>query len=506
MAPPVAVPIPGATDQLAQQLGGLLTQVLSDPEAEAQMLKMLASLNATGKLRPVLHQLSDKAAESGQIPAMPPAKRAEMVEQLAGMIDAEFQSHGMTPATMGQSYESWEHLAESNLAKVRNTSVAPRRPGELSAFTDSTFLKEMETLQGSPFQPGNKITPLIDGPSSFAQREKLIASATKSIHLMTWAFYDDETGWDTAHQLAEKRKQGVEVQVVVDGQVGSRDKHRETLAYMEQQGIEVTHWRDGDRPYDGQHRKVMIVDGKAAIAGGMNQGNDYSHKGPKEAAKWRDTDVLIEGPAVADCERLFTRYFGKGSEPMVPAAAGSAKSAVVNHVPGPRGDANILLATLKAIQGASESVDIENAYYISTPDIRTAMMEALERGVKVRLLTNSAQSVDEPIVSAPILHSLPDLVSAGAEVYLKQGDTLHSKFMVVDGIYSSVGSYNLHPRSQRYEGEMTVNSVDTQAAGALTAAFEKDIAIATRVKSPDEIKVPDNVFTMIAARYFFDQL
>jgi len=91
-------------------------------------------------------------------------------------------------------------------------------------------------------------------------------------------------------------------------------------------------------------------------------------------------------------------------------------------------------------------------------------------------------------------------------VYLKKGDTLHSKFMVIDGMYSSVGSYNLHPRSERYEGEMTINTLDTRTAGALTQAFENDIDRAKQVKSPDEIKVPENILTLIVSRYFFDQV
>ena len=497
---------PAGNAQLATQLEALLGQMLSDPEAEAQMIKMLATLNATGQLKPVLLQVSEQAAASGTIPAMPDAKRVEMVDQMAGMIDAEFRSHGMTPATAGQAYETWEKLAQENLSKVRNSQVPPRRAGEMSSFTDPIFVKEMEDLQGSPFRAGNRIVPLIDGPASFKERERLIDSAKESIHLMSWAFYDDETGWEAAHKLAQKHKEGVEVRIVVDGQVGGRDKHHETLDFLEQQGVEVVRWRDSERPYDGQHRKVMIIDGKTAIAGGMNLGNDYSHKGPEKAAKWRDTDVLIEGPAVDDCERLFARVSGKGQPRAASDAVGSARTAVVNHVPGPRGDAHILLATLKAIQGASESIDIENAYYITTPDLRQAMLDALERGVRVRLLTNSAESVDEPIVSAPILSSLPELVKAGAEVYTKQGDTLHSKFMIVDGLYSSVGSYNLHPRSQRYEGEMTINSIDTQSAGALTAAFEKDIKVAQRISDPDQLKIPQNIFTTLAARYFFDQL
>ncbi|MBT9582887.1 phosphatidylserine/phosphatidylglycerophosphate/cardiolipin synthase family protein [bacterium] len=501
--PQLAAKLPAHQQVVAAQLEGLLQQALSDPAAEAEMLKLLATLNATGQLKPVLHQVAQQASQSGTLPPMPDAKRDALVNQLAGMIDAEFQAHGMTPATQGQVYQNWEQLAAENLSKVRNSQIPPRGPGQLSAFTEAAFVSEMEALQGAKFQSGNRITPLIDGPASFARRNQLIEDAKTSIHMMSWAFYDDETGWETARKLAEKKAQGLEVQVVVDGQVAANPGHNETLDFLQKQGVEVVRWRSTDRPYDGQHRKVLIVDGNQAVAGGLNVGNVYSHQG--EGPKWRDTDVLIEGTAVGECEKLFAQIFGKGQSCQT-APVGSARSAVVNHIPGPKGDAHILLATLKAIQGASETIDIENAYVISTPDLRQSLLDALDRGVRVRVLTNSAESVDEPIVSAPILGSLPDLIQAGAEVYLKKGDTLHSKFMVVDGMYSSVGSYNLHPRSHRYEGEMTINTIDTQTAGQLTAAFENDIQQANRVESSDQIQIPKNTLTLLAARYFFDQL
>jgi len=494
----------GNNAELVKQLEAYLGKIMNDPQAEAEMIQMLATLNASGELRPVLHQVAIKAAESGSLTPMPEQKRKEMVEQLADMIDAEFRSHGMTPDTSAQIYTNWETMAREHLAKVQNSQIPPRGPGELSCFTEPSFQKELESLQGAPFRSGSSITPLIDGPASFAERNRLIEEATSSIHMMTWAFYDDETGRDTAEKLVAKRREGLDVQVVVDGQVSERTPHRETLKFMEDNGVEVVRWRDPENPYNGQHRKVLIVDGHAAIAGGLNAGNVYSHMGPKDGQKWRDTDVLLEGPAVADCERLFTSVCGRNVNPEAPPPAGVARSAVVNHAPGK--DAHIMLATMKAIQGASESVDIENAYFIDTPGMRKVLMDALERGVNVRILTNSAESVDEQIVSAPILRSLPDLVAAGAEVYLKRGDTLHSKFMVVDGVYSSVGSYNLHPRSERYEGEMTINTLDAQTAASLTQTFENDIGKATRVVSPEQIQVPENILTTIVDRYFFDQL
>jgi cardiolipin synthase len=499
----------------AKQIEELLALALSDPEAEAQLIGMLQVLNATGQLKPTLHELVTAAAESGALPPMPEAKKNEMVDQAAGMIDAQFRERGMTPDTKGAVYVDWETLSQQHLAAVRNTQAPPRMAGGISSFTNPTFIAELETLQGAKFRGGNTVKPLMDGPASFAERDRMIDNAQTSIHLMSWAFYDDQTGWDTARKLLEKAQAGVDVKVMVDGQVSVKTSHDAPITFLEQNGVEVVRWRDAERPYDGQHRKMLIVDGQEAVVGGINIGDVYSHK--YGDVKWRDADALLTGPSVTDSVRLFGQLWndqvkGTGKStveiPPEPSSAnqGGVRSAVVNHVPGPKGDAHILLATMKAIEGATESVDIENAYFINTPGMKEVLLKALADGVKVRLLTNSAESIDEPLITAPILNSLPELVAAGAEVYLKKGDTLHSKFMTVDGIFSSVGSHNHHPRSQRFEGEMVVNSLDPGVARSFTEAFEADIAAATRITSADQIQVPESPLGALAVRYFFDAL
>ena len=498
----------------AKQIEELIARALSDPEAEKQLIGMLQVLNATGQLKPMLHELAATAQETGALPPMPEAKKNEMIDQAAGMIDAQFRERGMTPDTAGAVYKDWDQMSAEHLSSVRNTQASPRMAGGISLFTDATFVNELETLQGAKFRAGNTVKTLMDGPASFAERDRLIAGAKTSIHLMSWAFYDDATGWDAARKLVEKAKEGVDVKVMVDGQVSVKSHHDAPIRFLEDNGVAVVRWRDADRPYDGQHRKVMIVDGQEAVAGGINIGDVYSHK--VGDVKWRDTDILFSGPAVADSARLFAQLWNdqvRGtSKPAleVPAepvsGVGGSRSAVVNHVPGPQGDAHIMLATMKAIEGATESVDIENAYFINTPGMKDVLLKALADGVKVRLLTNSAESIDEPLISGPILSSLPELIAAGAEVYLKKGHTLHSKFMTVDGIFSSVGSHNHHPRSQRFEGEMVVNSLDSNLAASFTEAFERDIAAATRMEKPEDVKIPESPLGALAMRYFFDAL
>lgn len=498
----------------AKQIEELLARALSDPEAEKQLIGLLQMLNASGQLKPMLHGLAQAATDSGALPPLPQAKRAEMVEQAAGMIDAQFRERGMTPDTAGAVYVDWPELSAQHLAAVRDTQAPPRVAGGLSLLSDPTFVAELERLQGAKFVAGNSVKVLNDGPASFAERDRMIDGAQSSIQLMSWAFYDDTTGWETARKLVEKAQQGIDVKVLVDGQVSLKSSHDAPIRFLEESGVEVVRWRDAERPYDGNHRKMMIVDGQESIIGGINIGDVYSHKAGR--AKWRDTDVLLTGPAVDEGAKLFARLWNEQTDGTEKSkvvlnsrpspVAGGVRSAVVDHVPGPKGDAHILLSTMKAIEGATESVDIENAYFINTPGMKDVLLKALADGVKVRILTNSAESIDEPLITAPILASFPELLAAGAEVYLKKGDTLHSKFMVVDGLFTSVGSHNHHPRSQRFEGEMMLNSLDANLASQMSHAFETDIAAATRVHSPAELNIPESPLGALAMRYFFDAL
>ncbi len=387
-----------------------------------------------------------------------------------------------------------------------------------SRFLDPEFIKEFETLGGASFRDGNTVRPLIDGPASFKLRDELIDRAKRTIHVMSWAFYDDGTGWAAARKLAAKAVEGVQVRVLVDGQVGGRSAHDDTLKIMERNGVEVIRWKSGDpaRPYDGTHRKVIIVDGVEAIAGGMNFGDEYSHRGPAGTQKWRDTDVYLAGPSVLDAERVFARVwneiigrsrqfpYARVAAPAEVPGGGDLRVAVFDHTPGK--DENIMLATLKAIEGATASIDLEHCFFMKIPAVHQALLAALKRGVRVRILTNSAATIEETVVSVAILSSLPELIDAGAEVFLKRGDMLHSKFMIVDGFFTSIGSYNLHPRSYRFEGEMTVNVLGGSAAQEMTEAFERDIAAAEAVRESGDIEIPKSPLGHLAKWVFFDQL
>jgi len=482
-----------------------------------------AKLQNSGKLPDLLRQIAAQAKQMGKLPAsLTPEKLDGLITMASSAFDAELSARGLTTLSQGAKYEDWTKLATRMTTETENAvkDILAKNPGK-SGFEIPEFVKTFEQQTGSTFTDGNEIKLLINGEASFAERARLIDAAKERIHIMSWAFYDDVTGNTFADQLIKKAKGGVEVKVMVDGQVALQPDHMQVLKRMEDNGIQVIRWRSTDplRRFDGQHRKFMIFDNQEVVGGGMNFGDVYSHMGPETTAKWRDTDVYMKGPATLDAQKLYAKLWneqitkrgvidGKTLSPIEVKApvfdgTNTSKISLVNHQPG-QGE-NVYRANLLAIEGATKTIDIENAYFILDPATYRALLRAKKRGVRVRILTNSATSVDEPIVSMPIMQSVNRLAKQDFEVYVKAGtNTLHSKAMTVDGMYSWIGSYNFHPRSFRYEGEVTMNVLDPNFAKATQDMFQADIDIATRVKTP--IALPKNMGATAVGYYLYDQL
>lgn len=488
------------------------------PGEEEKIVSALSRAQASGLLEPTLLAVINDARVQPLLPKKVLENKEYIVKAYSARVGAELETMGLIPGVQGA--ESWKDMAARHIKMVKKKSAYywhPAYAGGPSLFTKADFVAEFENLTGARFTGGNAVEFLVDGPAAFAAREKLIKGAKKSIHMLTWAMYDDTTGAWATELLIAKKKAGVDIKIVVDGNVADSLGAFKTLPALEAAGIQVIRLKDKARPNDGQHCKLMIVDGKDAIAGGMNFGDVYSHMGT--GVKWRDTDVQFSGPAIAQAKATFADFWNEGVKKMgLPyglvsagdgsseAATGSSRISVVYQKPA--GEARVYLGMLKAIYAASTRINIENAYLIMMPDLEVALMDALQRGVEVNILTNSKESIDTPSISGPILASLPPLLNFGANVYLKQGakETLHSKFMTVDGVFCTVSSFNFHPRSVRYEPEMTVNILDSGKTRELEQVFNRDISQAKRITDSSQLKLPHSALTDLVRKYFFNQL
>lgn len=426
-------------------------------------------------------------------------------------ICAQLADSGLLP--WADAAPGFDEISQKALAAVKGSRYEARKAGDASLLLDEGFINEMEALSGAKFSSGGTADLLVDGPASFAVKDRLMKGAKKSIYVTSYAISDDVTGNETTEILLAKKKEGVDIRFMVDNKMayvfGAKNLKR-----MAEAGIDVLRWQESGHPHNYLHVKMLIVDGEYAVVGGLNYADPYSHKNPN-GLKWRDTDILYTGPAAADSVKAFASLWNpQAKEPArqvaepqgAPAGSGSARISVTLQKP-PGLAPPILLSILKAIYGATGRINIENAYIVAIPAVTQAIVEARERGVEVNVFTNSKESIDSDGKSFAdaILKSVKAFSDAGANVYLKQGQTLHSKFMTVDGIFCSIGSYNLHPRSERYDTELNVNMLDRESVARIDAVFARDIAEAKRATSRDLSPKP-GWLSRIMERYFFSQL
>jgi cardiolipin synthase A/B len=464
-------------------------------------------------IRVMVEQIKASDTDTGRmLQSMPPEKQEFATRALIGAIESTIKLRGLTMDSSGNRYREWSKLSEEMMDSVR-TSVRKQRD-ILDLAEDSRWVRT------------EKVQALINGPASFAMRDKLMSEAKSSINILTWAIYDDVTGTQLADLLLKKKSEipALAIRIIVDGQVAAGPGHSAQVARLEKAGIEVIRWSNPSLSYVGQHRKMLVVDDEHMVAGGLNFGDVYSHKNPDlKIARWRDTDVYVKGDAAKEANRtVFAKIWNdqirvKGLklgrlklEDIKPGSQG-IEVAVINNDPteSNRTGSKITLTVLKAIQEAKERVDIENAYIINFPALKTAVDEALKRGVRVRILTNSSESVDEPAVSTPILRTVADYMAMpNALVYTKKGATLHSKLLIVDSKLSMIMSHNLHPRSERMEGEMAVLVRDEAFATSMHAQIDQDVAPenAFQPKSQQDLNVKPNPVLVPSLRVFFDLL
>lgn len=489
----------------AADLARVLDAVRADDAGAVERgTALVAQRLAEGRLGPALDVLA--ARFRADRPAL--AHRVDDVGRVTAFVGAQLWLRGRHPTLASAAAPTWAALADAHAAFLAASAV----PRARRSLDDVAYLAELEAAGDARFTDGNDVEVLVDGPASWAVREPMLAAATGDVWIASWALYDDRTGREAVDTLLARAAAGARVTFVVDGQTAALPPYDDEVTRLETEArgrglpVTVTRWRDAARPFDGMHWKLLIV-GDAFLAGGMNFGDAYSHKDRAPGRGWRDTDVVVRGPAVAEARRRFAARFGTASAsggvgpagdaaPSADARPAGERVAVVVHAPGD--DDPVLRSLLKAIDGATRTIDLEHAYVVRVPSVEAALVAAVRRGVRVRVLTNSLESCDEPIVAQAIVRSVGPLADAGVEVWLRRGSTLHSKFAAIDGGFAQVGSYNLHPRSHRLEHEVAVNVLGPRTAARLHAVFESDLASATRVRSSADLPPLDDPLARLA--------
>lgn len=357
-------------------------------------------------------------------------------------------------------------------------------------------LTVVESVTKSPLTRGNKVTLLADGHDTYAAMFRAIENAKKHINLETYIIEDDAVGRKFSDLLLQKQAKGIQVRLIYDS-IGSIKAPASFFQRLSDGGIEVVEfnpinllkarkkWGLGLTHRD--HRKILIVDGKIAIIGGINISEVYSSRpfkrktSKKTPIHWRDTDVQIEGPAVAEFQKLFLATWLKQNGPIYskqnyfPALkeTGKALVRVVGSTPG-QSNRIPFIVYVSAIAFAEHSIHITNSYFIPDDQIIEALTDAAKRGVDVKIILPGITDSQLAFYAQRSYYS--ELLASGVKIYEHSSSLLHAKTAVVDTIWATVGSTNMDYLSLLNNDEVNAVILNHEFAVEMEKMFIKDLA------------------------------
>ena len=364
---------------------------------------------------------------------------------------------------------------------------------------DLAFLQTMHALTGAALSEGNKVEILKNGVRFFPSMLAAIRAAKKTINLEFYIYWDGEVGRTFAEALAERARAGVKINVILDA-VGSAPMSHELILFLQRNGVSIEwyhplRWYTLSRFNHRTHRKTLIIDGEIGFSGGFGIADEWL--GDADAKDhWRETVVRVEGPAVTQMQFAFMDNWVKSRGELLTGLdyfpqigpRADVLAQVLKSSPS-EGSSAVKLLYIVSIVSATTSIYISNAYFVPDRDTMRALEGAVRRGVDVRVIV-PGEIIDVPIVRQASRWQYERLLRRGIRLFEYQPTMMHAKTMVVDGIWSTIGSSNFDDRSFRLNDEVNVNIYDEGIAAQMEQMFYEDLARSEEVTSRRWLKRP----------------
>jgi cardiolipin synthase len=369
----------------------------------------------------------------------------------------------------------------------------------LEPYKDDAAARELvdsvRRYSSAPLTTGNRVSVLIDGPQTYSAIEAALRAARHVIHIETFIYGPGDVGQRFADLLAQKRKEGLEVRLLYDS-LGSRETPRDFFDKLRAQNVEVREFRPLNpiktpevwKLQNRDHRKIIVVDGHIGFTGGINIDSTYesastSKPGPDRGLEdgWRDTHIEIQGPAVTQLQTLFVESWHQAGaqddlsdkEKYFPAIKPAGDNLVTIVANDSESDDRSLYATyVAAFTHSSKRLWITHAYFAPNEELLTALIDAAQRGVDVRLIVPSF--TDSRVVLNATQATFTRLLKAGVKIYELKDALLHAKSVVVDGAVSIIGSSNLDTRSFLHNDEVNAIVISRDTAKRMEEVFQRD--------------------------------
>jgi cardiolipin synthase len=402
--------------------------------------------------------------------------------------------------------------AKGPLSRRATAALLQRLTAEVpDASALQRHLAVEQTVSGSALYTGNRVSVLRDGPDTFAGMFAAIHGAQRYLYLEYYIFEDVSHGGEQlAELLIARRKQGVQIDLIYDG-IGSLSTPNELFDRLRAAGIHVRQFnpiKPFTAPFainDRDHRKILIADGQLAIIGGVNLSKDYQsvggsgrHDAPEATdtaatapgaqppERWHDVDLQIDGPAVRALTQLFEQHWldqgGAADELVTDTLPLAARGDEVVRIIGSEGGKlkpRYYATLLSAIRSAGTHIWVTAAYFVPTHQEKEALARAARGGVDVRLLLPSHSDSSAALAAQQSHYS--ELLGAGVRIYERAEGILHSKSVVVDGVWSIVGSSNFDHRSLLFNDEVDAVVISVATGAQLDEYFQRDLQHASAV-------------------------
>ena len=365
-----------------------------------------------------------------------------------------------------------------------------RRLTRVHGVENVQFPHELGAMLGPAMIGGNRVQVLKNGDQIFPPMLNAIRGAQTTITFESYIYWSGDIGREFSEALSERARSGVKVHVLLDW-VGSAKMDDSLMQAMVDAGVQIRkfhppHWSHLGRLNNRTHRKILVTDGRTAFTGGVGIAPHWTGNA-QDPDHWRDTHFQVEGPVVAQMQSVFLDNWIKATGDVlhgpnyfpVIAPVGTQVAQMFSSSPT-GGSESMQLMYLLAITAATRSIDLSASYFVPDELMLRTLIEAVKRGVKVRIIV-PGEHIDSDTVRSASRAMWGGLLSAGVVIAEYQPTMFHCKVMIVDQLLVSVGSTNFDNRSFRLNDEATLNVMDSAFAVQQTQIFEDDMKLSRRI-------------------------
>jgi cardiolipin synthase A/B len=356
-------------------------------------------------------------------------------------------------------------------------------PPEVS---DPLFPTSIELFTGSHMEPGNTVQILLNGDGTYPPLWKDMASAQRTLTVQMYYSQPGAVADTMAKYLIDRAKAGVRVLFLLDA-FGSQPLKKEYLENLKRAGVEVAllrpiKWYTLHKATQRSHVRVVVVDGRVGYTGGFGLADYWLGDGHHDE-QWRETNVRFEGPTVGALQAAFAAAWAEATGELITGdmffppisfeREGSVTAGLMYTLPTIGSTANERFHAL-SIVGARRTLYITNSYFVPSEDFIRLLIHAVQRGVDVRVLTESSNTdVKTTWYAGRALYE--KLLEGGVRIYEYKPAMMHAKSMVVDGVWSDIGSSNFDNRSLSFNNESELLVLDAEIGEQMNQIFMDDL-------------------------------